>query len=193
MKHTEEENMRNQVHETLNEKMEKTLNVLKDELNHIRAGRANPMMLDKVKVNYYGSDTPVKQLASVSVPEPRILQIQPYDTSILRDIEKAIQVADLGINPSNDGKVIRLIVPMLTEERRKDLTKAVKKLGEDAKVALRNERRDALEHLKKMEKAKEISEDDLTSGEKEVQKMIDEMVVKIDQLVVKKSEEIMEV
>lgn len=185
--------MRNQVHETLNEKMEKTLNVLKDELNHIRAGRANPMMLDKVKVNYYGSDTPVKQLASVSVPEPRILQIQPYDTSILRDIEKAIQVADLGINPSNDGKVIRLIVPMLTEERRKDLTKAVKKLGEDAKVALRNERRDALEHLKKMEKAKEISEDDLTSGEKEVQKMIDEMVVKIDQLVVKKSEEIMEV
>lgn len=185
--------MRNQAHETLNEKMEKTLNVLKDELNHIRAGRANPMMLDKVKVNYYGSDTPVKQLASVSVPEPRILQIQPYDTSILRDIEKAIQVADLGINPSNDGKVIRLIVPMLTEERRKDLTKAVKKLGEDAKVALRNERRDALEHLKKMEKAKEISEDDLTSGEKEVQKMIDEMVVKIDQLVVKKSEEIMEV
>lgn len=185
--------MRNQVHETLNEKMEKTLNVLKDELNHIRAGRANPMMLDKVKVNYYGSDTPVKQLASVSVPEPRILQIQPYDTSILRDIEKAIQIADLGINPSNDGKVIRLIVPMLTEERRKDLTKAVKKLGEDAKVALRNERRDALEHLKKMEKAKEISEDDLTSGEKEVQKMIDDMVVKIDQLVVKKSEEIMEV
>ena len=185
--------MRNQVHETLNEKMEKTLNVLKDELNHIRAGRANPMMLDKVKVNYYGSETPVKQLASVSVPEPRILQIQPYDASILRDIEKAIQIADLGINPSNDGKVIRLIVPMLTEERRKDLTKAVKKLGEDAKVALRNERRDALEHLKKMEKAKEISEDDLTSGEKEVQKMIDEMVVKIDQLVVKKSEEIMEV
>ena len=142
--------MRNQVHETLNEKMEKTMSVLKDELNHIRAGRANPMILDKVRVNYYGSDTPVKQLASVSVPEPRILQIQPYDASIIRDIEKAIQIADLGINPTNDGKVIRMIIPMLTEERRKDLQKNIKKLGEDAKVAVRNERRDALEHLKKM-------------------------------------------
>ncbi len=185
--------MRNQVHATLNEKMEKTLSVLKDELNHIRAGRANPLILDKVKVNYYGSDTPVKQLASISVPEPRILQIQPYDASILRDIEKAIQIADLGMNPNNDGKVIRLIIPMLTEERRKDLQKTIKKLGEDSKVALRNERRDALENLKKMEKAKEITEDDLASGEKEVQKMVDEFVAKVDQLVVKKSEEIMEV
>lgn len=185
--------MRNQVHETLNEKMEKTMNVLKDELNHIRAGRANPMILDKVKVNYYGSDTPVKQLASVSVPEPRILQIQPYDASIIRDIEKAIQIADLGINPTNDGKVIRMIIPMLTEERRKDLQKNIKKLGEDAKVAVRNERRDALEHLKKMEKAKEITEDDLASAEKEVQKMVDDIITKIDQSVTKKSEEIMEV
>jgi len=185
--------MRNQVHETLNQKMDKTFNVLKEELNHIRAGRANPMILDKVRVDYYGSETPIKQLASISVPEPRILQIQPYDTSILREIEKAIQIADLGINPSNDGKVIRMVIPMLTEERRKDLTKAVKKLGEDAKVALRNERRDALEHLKKMEKAKEISEDDLASAEKEVQKMIDEHVLLIDQVVAKKSEEIMEV
>ena len=185
--------MRNQVHETLNEKMEKTMNVLKDELNHIRAGRANPMILDKVRVNYYGSDTPVKQLASISVPEPRILQIQPYDASIIRDIEKAIQVADLGINPTNDGKVIRMIIPMLTEERRKDLQKNIKKLGEDAKVAVRNERRDALEHLKKMEKAKEITEDDLASAEKEVQKMVDDVITKIDQSVTKKSEEIMEV
>ncbi len=185
--------MRNQVHETLNEKMEKTMSVLKDELNHIRAGRANPMILDKVKVNYYGSDTPVKQLASVSVPEPRILQIQPYDASIIRDIEKAIQIADLGINPTNDGKVIRMIIPMLTEERRKDLQKNIKKLGEDAKVAVRNERRDALEHLKKMEKAKEITEDDLASAEKEVQKMVDDIITKIDQSVTKKSEEIMEV
>jgi len=185
--------MRNQVHDTLNQKMEKTLSVLKDELNHIRAGRANPMMLDKVRVNYYGSETPVKQLAAISVPEPRILQIQPYDTSIIRDIEKAIQIADLGINPSNDGKIIRMVIPMLTEERRKDLQKNIKKLGEDAKVALRNERRDALESLKKMEKAKEISEDDLTSGEKEVQKMVDEYVVRIDQMVAKKAEEIMEV
>lgn len=185
--------MRNQVHETLNEKMEKTMSVLKDELNHIRAGRANPMILDKVRVNYYGSDTPVKQLASVSVPEPRILQIQPYDASIIRDIEKAIQIADLGINPTNDGKVIRMIIPMLTEERRKDLQKNIKKLGEDAKVAVRNERRDALEHLKKMEKAKEITEDDLASAEKEVQKMVDDIITKIDQSVVRKSEEIMEV
>lgn len=185
--------MRNQVHETLNQKMDKTLSVLKEELNHIRAGRANPLILDKVKVMYYGSETPIKQVASISVPEPRILQIQPYDTSILRDIEKAIQIADLGINPSNDGKIIRMIIPMLTEERRKDLQKGIKKLGEDAKVALRNERRDALEHLKKMEKAKEISEDDLASGEKEVQKMVDDYVLKIDQVVNKKSEEIMEV
>lgn len=185
--------MRNQVHATLSEKMEKTLSVLKDELNHIRAGRANPLILDKVKVNYYGSETPVKQLASISVPEPRILQIQPYDASILRDIEKAIQIADLGMNPNNDGKVIRLIIPMLTEERRKDLQKNIKKLGEDSKVALRNERRDALENLKKMEKSKEITEDDLASGEKEVQKMVDEYVAKVDQLVTKKSEEIMEV
>lgn len=185
--------MRNDAHELLEQKMDKTLNVLKDELNHIRAGRANPMILDKVKVNYYGSDTPVKQLASISVPEPRILQIQPYDTSILRDIEKAIQVADLGINPSNDGKLIRMVIPMLTEERRKDLQKNIKKFGEDSKIAIRNERRDAIEHLKKMEKAKEITEDELTSGEKEVQKMVDEYIVKIDQLVVKKSEEIMEV
>ncbi len=185
--------MRNQVHDLLQEKMEKTLNVLKDELNHIRAGRANPLILDKVRVEYYGSDTPIKQLASISVPEPRIIQIQPYDTSILKDIEKAIQIADLGINPSNDGKVIRLIIPMLTEERRKDLVKTVKKLGEDSKVALRNERRDAIDHLKKMEKGKEISEDELASAEKEVQKMIDEQVVKIDGVVAKKSEDIMEV
>lgn len=185
--------MRNLVHERLNEKMEKTMSVLRDELGHIRAGRANPLILDKVKVNYYGSDTPIKQLAAISVPEPRILQIQPYDASILNEIVKAIQVADLGINPSNDGKVIRLIIPMLTEERRKDLQKNIKKLGEDAKVAVRNERRDAIEHLKKMEKSKEITEDDLTSGEKEIQKMVDDVIVKIDQMVTKKSEEIMEV
>lgn len=185
--------MRNQAHDLLQEKMEKTLNVLKDELNHIRAGRANPLILDKVRVEYYGSETPIKQLASISVPEPRIIQIQPYDASILKDIEKAIQIADLGINPSNDGKMIRLIIPMLTEERRKDLVKTVKKLGEDSKVALRNERRDAIDQLKKMEKNKEISEDELTSAEKEVQKMIDEQVVKIDQVIAKKSEDIMEV
>lgn len=185
--------MRNEVHAHLEEKMNKTVSVLKDELTHIRAGRANPLILDKVKVEYYGADTPIKQLASISVPEPRILQIQPYDTSILRDIEKAIQIADLGINPTNDGKVIRLVIPMLTEERRKELTKNIKKLGEDAKVALRNERRDAIDKLKKMEKAKEITEDEVTSGEKEIQKMVDEKVVEIDKMVVQKSDEIMSV
>lgn len=185
--------MRNQVHDLLQEKMEKTLGVLKDELNHIRAGRANPLILDKVKVEYYGSETPIKQLASISVPEPRVIQIQPYDASILKDVEKAIQIADLGINPNNDGKVIRLTIPMLTEERRKELVKNVKKFGEDSKIALRNERRDAIDHLKKMEKSKEITEDELASGEKEVQKQIDEYVAKVDQIVAKKSEEIMEV
>ena len=185
--------MRNHIHEALGQKMEKTFNVLKEELNHIRAGRANPLILDKVRIEYYGTETPIKQLASISVPEPRILQIQPYDTSVLREIEKAIQIADLGINPTNDGKVIRMVIPMLTEERRKDLQKTIKKLGEDAKVALRNERRDAIDHLKKMEKAKEISEDELATAEKEVQKMIDEQVTLIDQVVNKKSEEIMEV
>lgn len=185
--------MRNEVHAHLEEKMNKTLSVLRDELTHIRAGRANPLILDRVKVDYYGSETPVKQLASISVPEPRILQVQPYDASILKEIEKAIQIADLGINPSNDGKVIRLIIPMLTEERRKELVKNIKKLGEDSKIALRNERRDAIDKLKKMEKAKEITEDEVTSGEKEVQKMVDEKVVEIDKLVSSKSEEIMSV
>jgi ribosome recycling factor len=132
-------------------------------------------------------------LASISVPEPRVIQIQPYDASILKDVEKAIQIADLGINPNNDGKVIRLTIPMLTEERRKELVKNVKKFGEDSKIALRNERRDAIDHLKKMEKSKEITEDELASGEKEVQKQIDEYVAKVDQIVAKKSEEIMEV
>ncbi len=185
--------MKNAVHNQLQEKMDKTLNVLKEELNHVRAGRANPLILDKLTVEYYGSETPIKQLASISVPEPRIIQIQPYDASVLKNIEKAIQVSDLGLNPSNDGKVIRLVIPMLTEERRKELTKSVKKLGEDAKVAIRNERRDAIDHLKKMEKAKEISEDELVSAEKEVQKMVDDQIVKVDQVIVKKSEEIMEV
>lgn len=185
--------MKNQVHDQLAQKMEKTIHVLQEELNHIRAGRANPLILDRVKVEYYGAETPIKQLASVSVPEARIIQIQPYDASILGAIEKAILVSDLGLNPSNDGKVIRLIIPMLTEERRKELTKEIKKIGEDAKVALRNERRDAIDQLKKMQKAKELTEDELSSAEKEVQKMIDEQVVTIDSFISKKNDEIMEV
>lgn len=185
--------MKNEVHKLLQEKMDKTVSVLREDLTHVRAGRANPLILDKIKVEYYGAETPIKQLASISVPEPRILQVQPYDASILQAVEKAIQIADLGINPTNDGKVIRLVIPMLTEERRKELTKQVKKMGEDSKIALRNERRDAIDKLKKMEKSKEISEDELSSGEKEVQKMIDEHVVIVDQMISKKSEEIMEV
>lgn len=185
--------MKNQVHATLEEKMGKTVHVLKDELNHIRAGRANPMILDRVVVSYYGAETPLKQLASISVPEPRILQIQPYDGSILQDVEKALQMADLGINPNNDGKVIRLIVPMLTEETRSELTKKVKKMGEDSKVAVRNERRNAMDQLKKMEKDGDITEDDLKNGEKEVQKMVDAEISAIDAIVAAKCEEIMEV
>lgn len=185
--------MKNEIHQMLEEKMNKTTNVLKDQLVQVRAGRANPLMLDRITVEYYGVETPLKQVASISVPEPRILQVQPYDASILKDIEKAIQVADLGINPTNDGKLIRLVIPMLTEERRKELTKTVKKLGEDAKIALRNERREAIDKLKKMEKSKEITEDEMISGEKEVQKIIDEHVTMIDNIIDKKNAEILEV
>lgn len=137
------------VHKTIEEKMQKTISVAKEDLNGIRAGRANPAMLDKLTVDYYGTPTPVKQIASVSAPEPRVLLIQPYDRSAMGSIEKAILTSDLGLNPSNDGKVIRLNIPQLTEERRKDLTKLVKKTAEDAKVAIRNERREGNDLLKK--------------------------------------------
>jgi len=185
--------VKNEVHQALNLKMEKTISVLIENLNHIRAGRANPKILDRLTVEYYGAETPLIQLASVSVPEPRILQIQPYDASILKDIEKAIQMSDLGLNPNNDGKLIRLIIPMLNEERRKDLTKEIKKYGEESKVAIRNERRDAIDKLKKMEKDNLITEDGLSSGEKEIQKMVDVFIEKVDQLISKKNDEIMEI
>lgn len=185
--------MKNEVKNYLSEKMDKTLSVLKDELHHIRAGRANPQLLDRITVEYYGADTPLNQLAGISVPEPRMLQIQPYDASVLSEIEKAIHASDLGINPNNDGKVIRLVMPMLTEERRKDLSKVVKKTGEDAKVAIRNERRHANDMLKKAEKNNEITEDDLKSAEKEVQTLVDQAITEIDSLVKAKEAEIMEV
>lgn len=186
-------NSESEILKDLQEKMDKTVSVLKEDLNHIRAGRANPLILDRISVNYYGADTPLKQLASISVPEPRMIQIQPYDASIMSDIEKAILVSDLGLNPSNDGKIIRLVIPMLTEERRKELTKEIKKYGEDSKIALRNERRDANEAIKKLNKAKEMTDDEMASAEKEVQKLIDKYNDVIDKMVVSKNEEIMEV
>lgn len=178
---------------SLEERMKKTIAYIKEEYTQIRAGRANPMILNRVSVDYYGTATPIKQLASISVPEPRIIQIQPYDASVLKEIERSILAANLGLNPTNDGKVIRLLIPMLTEERRTELTKDVKKLAEDAKVAIRNERRDAVEAAKKQEKDKEITEDELSKIEKEIQKKVDEYIKIVDELTEEKCKEIMEV
>lgn len=174
-------------------KMDKTLKVLKEELAGIRAGRANPHLLDKITVDYYGTPTPITQLANIAVPEARQITIQPWDAKIVNDIVKAIQASDIGINPNSDGKVIRLIFPPLSEERRRELTKDVKKIGERDKVAIRQIRRDALEAFKKMEKNKEITEDDLKDAEKDIQKITDEYIDKIDQIVEAKVKEIMEV
>lgn len=174
-------------------RMQKSLDNLRDELNSIRAGRANPHVLDKVMVDYYGADTPLQQVANVTVPEPRMIQIQPWEPSLLKDIEKAIMISDVGINPTNDGKVIRLVFPDLTEEHRKELAKDIKKKGEDAKVAIRNIRRDANDQLKKSLKASEISEDEEKDQEDEVQKMTDEFIKKIDSMIDDKSKEIMTV
>lgn len=174
-------------------KMDKTIHVLKDEFSNIRAGRANPHLLDKIMVPYYGSLTPINQLANISVPEARQITISPWESKLLGDIAKAIMASDLGLNPNNDGKIIRLIFPPLTEERRHDLTKEVKKLGERDKIALRSIRRDAIEHYKKMEKAKEITEDDLKDAEKDIQKITDEYVALVDSLTETKIAEIMEV
>lgn len=182
-----------EVHLELEEKMDKTINVMKNEFHTIRAGRANPQLLDRIFIDYYGSPTPVKQVASISVPEPRMIMVTPYDASALGLIERAISSSDLGINPNNDGKVIRLLLPMLTEERRKDLVKTVKRVCEDAKVAIRNERRHANDALKKMEKSGDLTEDDLKSAESEVQKMTDKYIKTIDDLGASKEKEIMEV
>lgn len=174
-------------------KMDKSINYLKDELASIRAGRANPRLLDKISVDYYGTPTPISQLANIQVPEARQIVIQPWDAKILNDIIKAIHMSDLGINPNNDGKVIRLMFPPLTEERRIDLTKEVKKLGENNKIAIRQIRRDAVESYKKKEKAKEITEDDLKIAEKDIQKFTDEYIEKVDMILEDKIKEIMEV
>ncbi|WP_066873376.1 ribosome recycling factor [Clostridium mediterraneense] len=177
----------------MEEKMTKTISVLESDLGTLRAGRANPKMLDRVEVECYGSMCPVSQVANVSIPEPRVIAITPWDKSTLKDIEKAILKSDLGMNPSNDGSVIRLIIPELTEETRKDLVKKVKKIGEDSKVAIRSIRRDANDKIKAMKKNNEITEDDAKSGEDDVQKITDKFVKEIDKMIAAKEKEIMSI
>ena len=177
----------------LQTKMDKTMDVFRDELHTIRAGKANPQILNRVTVEYYGTPTPLNQIAGISAPEPRMIVVQPYDTTIISDIERAIMVADLGLNPSNDGKLIRLAIPMLTEERRKDLVKVVKKAGETCKIALRNERRHANDTLKKMQKAGDLTEDELRDGEKQVKDTMDKHVKRVADMVEAKEKDIMEV
>ena len=179
-----------QLHE---EKMTKTISVLREELAAIRAGRANPAVLDKLVVVYYAAPTKINQLAAVSVSEARTLVIQPYDKSTLKSIEKAIQASDIGINPNNDGSVLRLLFPPLTEERRKELAKSIAKMGEDSKVAIRSIRRDANEKLKAMKKAGEITEDDQKDLENQTQKMTDKFIAEIDKIAAEKEKEIMSV
>ena len=174
-------------------KMKKTAEVLKTQLASVRAGRANAAVLDQITVDYYGVPTPIQQVASVSVPDPRSLMIQPWDTSVLKGIEKAILASELGINPQNDGRVIRLVFPQLTEERRKELAKQVKKYGEEAKVAVRNIRRDAIDKFKKQQKASEITEDDYKNIEKDIQKLTDDYIKEVDVITDKKEKELFEI
>ena len=171
-------------------RMDKTIEVMQSEFAAVRAGRANAAVLDQIKVDYYGTPTAIQSIATVSSPDPRSLVIQPWETKLLKDIEKAIQTSDLGINPQNDGRVIRLVFPQLTEERRKELGKQVKKYGEESKVAIRNIRRDAMEQFKAQKKKSEITEDDLKIAEKDLQKITDDYSKKIDELVAKKDKEL---
>ena len=175
------------------EKMQKTMNNLSEEFGSIRAGRANPHVLDKIKVDYYGTPTPLQQVGNISVPEARIIQIQPWEKKMIKEIEKAIMTSELGINPTNDGSSIRLVFPELTEERRKVLAKDVKKKGDEAKVAIRNIRRDANEAFKKMNKNNELTEDDQKDLETKVQKMTDKYIADIDKAIEEKTKEIMTV
>ena len=178
---------------TFEDKMGNSLSNLEDEFAGIRAGRANPHVLDKLRVDYYGTPSPIQSVANVSVPEPRMIQIQPWEASMVKEIEKAIMASDLGINPTNDGKLIRLVFPELTEERRKELAKDIKKKGENAKVAVRNIRRDAMDHFKKIGKEEDISEDQIKDLEDGIQKLTDQYVAKIDKAVEVKSQEILTV
>ena len=174
-------------------RMKKTAEILKTQLAAVRAGRANAAVLDQITVDYYGVPTPIQQLATIAVPDPRSLMIQPWDASVLKGIEKAILASDLGINPQNDGRVIRLVFPQLTEERRKELAKQVKKYGEEAKVAVRNVRRDAIDKFKKQQKASEITEDDYKNVEKDIQKLTDDYIKEIDAITAKKEKELFEI
>ena len=175
------------------EKMQKSIKNLNEEFGGIRAGRANPHVLDKLRVGYYGTPTPIQQVANVSVPEPRMIQIQPWEASMVKEIEKAILTSDLGINPTNDGKLIRLVFPELTEERRKELAKDVKKKGENAKVAIRNIRRDGNDALKKLAKSDDISEDEIKDLEDAMQKLTDKYIAVVDKAIEEKSKEILTV
>lgn len=185
--------MPKQVVANAKDRMKKAIQAYSRELASIRAGRANASLLDRITVDYYGAPTPVNQLAGISVPEARLLVIQPYDKTVLGEIEKAILKSDLGLNPTNDGNIIRLAIPALTEERRKELVKVVKKEAEEAKVAIRNVRRDANDELKKLEKSSEITEDDLRGYSDEIQKITDEHINKIDSMTKEKEKEILEV
>ena len=175
------------------EKMSKTIDLLQEEFASIRAGRANPHVLDKIKVNYYGTATPLQQVGNISVPEARLIMIQPWEKSLLKEIEKASNMSDIGINPTNDGTSIRLVFPELTEERRKELVKDIKKKGENAKVAIRNVRRDAVDAVKKAEKAGDMTEDDRKSDEEKIQKITDKAIEKVDAVIENKSKEILTV
>ena len=182
-----------EVFKTAKEKMEKSVENLKTEFSRIRAGRANPAVLDKLRVDYYGVPTPINQMAAVAVSEARILTIQPWDVSTLHAIEKAILASDIGINPQNDGRIIRLNFPPITEDRRKEIVKEIKSMAEATKVTIRSIRRDSIEKIKKMEKASEITEDDLKDGEEELQDITDEHIKAVDSVAEKKEKEIMEI
>ena len=176
-----------------NDKMQKTIDHLESEFSTIRAGRANPHVLDKIRVDYYGTPTPIQQVGNLSVPEPRIIVIQPWEKSLLKEIEKAIQMSDIGINPTNDGQVIRLVFPELTEERRKELVKDVKKKGEADKIAIRNIRRDGNDAFKKLAKSEDVSEDEIKQLEDELQKLTDKFVKTVDDMIDAKSKDILTV
>ena len=178
---------------SIEEKMKKTISVFEESLSEVRAGRANPNILNKITVDYYGVATPINQIAGISVPEPRMILIQPCDISMLKEIEKAINIAEIGINPNNDGKVIRLAFPELTEERRKDLVKDIRKIAEESKVAIRAIRRDGMDMAKTAQKNNEMTQDDLTAAETKIQKMTDTKIAEIDELLAKKEKEIMTV
>ena len=174
-------------------RMDKALEHLEEEFDAVRAGRANPKVLDRISVEYYGSETPLNGVATISTPDARTLVIQPWDTKLLKDIQKAIQISDLGINPQNDGRVIRLVFPQLTEDRRKELVKQVKKYAVDAKVAMRNVRRDGMDYVKKLKKNSEITEDDQKKAEKDLQDLLDKMIKKVDAAVASKEKELMSI